>query len=176
MGRKQREPGNAGTLYVADVTFIFMIDRDLTKDEIDTLLKKQCYAHVGFLDEKGAVNVLPISYVYDDGVFFSFSTRGSKIHSMQKHPDICIQVEELHAPKSWKSVQAWGKFSEVGSADIGQFKLLVEDFWSRADKNDVMFSVFRDFMDNPKIPMTLYHMTANKIIGKQGSHSREPLV
>lgn len=173
MAREQRRAGDAGTLYTPDV---IMIDRDLTKDEIDALLKAQCYAHVGFLDEQGAVNVLPISYVYDDGVFFSFSTRGSKIHSMQKNPDICIQVEELHAPKSWKSVQAWGKFSEVGSADVGQFKLLVEDFWSRVDKKNIMFSVFRDFMDNPKIPMTLYHMTVEKIIGKQGSHARESLL
>lgn len=153
-----------------------MIERDLTNDEITALLKTQCYAHLGYTNTDGSIGVLPISYVYDDGVFFSFSTRGQKIDAMHKNPHVCIQVEELHKPNVWKSVQAWGKFSEVGSKDIGQFNLLVEDFWRRADKNDVMFSVFRDFMDNPSVPMTLYHVTVEKMIGKQGKHSRESML
>lgn len=153
-----------------------MIDRDLTIGEMEELLRAQCYAHIGFIDETGLVNVLPISYVYDDGIFFSFAMKGSKIRSMQKNPNVCVQVEQLHPSNVWKSVQAWGTFSEVGGKDIGQFTALVEDFWWRADKNELIFSVFRDFMDNPSTPMTLYHITVDKMIGKQGSHSREPMV
>jgi nitroimidazol reductase NimA-like FMN-containing flavoprotein (pyridoxamine 5'-phosphate oxidase superfamily) len=151
-----------------------MIEHDLTPVEIDTLLRKQCYAHLGFTNAEGDISVLPISYVYRDGIFFSFSTRGSKIEAMHKNPRVCIQVEELHHATAWKSVQAWGRFSEVGSKDVGQFKLLVEDFWKRFDKNELIFSVFRDFMDNPSVPMTLYHVTVDKMIGKQGKHSRSP--
>lgn len=153
-----------------------MIERDLTNDEIDTLLKSQCYAHLGYTNLDGSIGVLPISYVYDDGVFFSFSTKGSKIEAMQKNPHVCIQVEELHKPTTWKSVQAWGTFSEVGSKDIGQFNLLVSDFWRRVDKNDLMFSAFRDFMENSSESMTLYHVTVEKMIGKQGKQSYDPTV
>lgn len=153
-----------------------MIERDLTKVEIEELLHRQCYAHLGFTDLEGHVSVLPISYVYDDGVLYSFSTQGSKLEAMRKHPHVCVQVEEVSQPYSWKSVQIWGTFSETGNRDMIQFTTLVENFWRRADKNDVMFTVFRDFLHNPEMHMTIYHITAKKMIGKKGSHEKGKIV
>lgn len=150
-----------------------MIERDLTTVEIEEVLRSQCYAHLGFINEHGEVSILPISYVYDDGVFYSFSTEGSKLASMRAHPHVCVQVEETSHTNTWMSVQVWGTFSETGNRDMTQFNTLVENFWRRSDAHNPIFTVFRDFLQNPSMHMTLYHITAKKMIGKKGGHAKE---
>jgi nitroimidazol reductase NimA-like FMN-containing flavoprotein (pyridoxamine 5'-phosphate oxidase superfamily) len=150
-----------------------MIHRDLTSAETEALLVRQCYAHIGFTGDDGRISVLPISYIYENGIFYSFSDRASsKLAAMHAHPQVCIQVEELDAPNTWRSVQAWGTYAEASTEQIGRFSLLVEEFWQRADKGSMIFSVFRDFMDNPQKKMALYTVTVESMVAKEGGHGK----
>lgn len=148
-----------------------MIDRDLTPEEIEELLQSQCYAHLGFTDEAGAVHVLPITYVCDDEYIYSYSMMGSKIEAMRHHPQVCVQVQELNLPDSWQSVQVWGTFSEIDKGAWDVVHKLISDFWSRTDINNVIYTPLRDFEQRIGDGNLVYRIKREKVIGKHGKHT-----
>lgn len=62
---------------------------------------------------EGAPYVLPINYVYEDGVAWVHSLPGLKIDAMRRNPRVCLQIDEIRDAYHWRSVIAWGKFEEV---------------------------------------------------------------
>ena len=46
----------------------------------------------------GMPYVVPISFVYDDGHIYSFSLVGHKVLAMRGHPQVCLEVDEIHSP------------------------------------------------------------------------------
>lgn len=86
--------------------------RELSPIEINTLLEKESYAHLGCYAH-GELYVTPITYVYQDGFIYSHSLMGKKIEMMRANPKVCVQVEEVHSIFNWRSVIIHGHFEEL---------------------------------------------------------------
>ena len=149
-----------------------MIERDLTPEEIESVLQKQCYAHLGFVNAESVVNVLPITYVYDKQKLYSFSLEGEKIEAMRCNPDVCVQIEELQPPDSWHSVQVWGKYAELEKGSWDVVEKLIDSFWSTTDANNVLYTPLRDFKENTKYNTIVYEIAIERSIGKLGTHAQ----
>ena len=89
--------------------------RDLTADETKEVLRAQETGRLGVYDpEHHRVYIVPISYVYSDGVLYFHSAPGVKLELLHAQADsVCFQVDDIADIGDWKSVIAWGHFAEI---------------------------------------------------------------
>ena len=149
-----------------------MIYRDLTNNEIESVLHHECYGHLGFLNEGGDICVLPITYVYHDGKIYSIAEEGEKVRSMRKNPNVCLQVQQIDLPHAWSSVQLWGTYSELEKTEADALSTLIADFWHRFSKEYNIFSPIRDLGKSDSHPNVIYSIDIAKTVGKFGGHEK----
>lgn len=105
----------------------------LSPAEIDSLLAVQRYGHLG-CSANGEVYVVPITYIFEAGVLYSFTELGKKIEMMRKNPKVCVQVEQVKAHDHWDSAICWGTFDEITDAEEKQrVKLLLADQFAQGE-------------------------------------------
>lgn len=84
----------------------------LSAQEITDFLSQQWILRIGAV-HNDKIYVVPISYVYHEGVFYCHSAEGLKITMMRSNPDICIEVDEVLPNGKWVSVIGWGNYEEL---------------------------------------------------------------
>lgn len=84
----------------------------LEQPEIEALLARQVTGRLGCHDQ-GATYIVPVNYVYKNGVIYAHSGPGKKIEMMRNNPAVCFEVDEIKNIFNWISVIAWGKFEEI---------------------------------------------------------------
>ncbi len=92
---------------------------DLDPQACTHILSIGRYGHLGCCDGDEPY-VVPITYVYDNGVIFGFTFEGRKTHVMREHSKVCVQVEDVVDGRSWVSVICWGTFEVVTGHDEAQ--------------------------------------------------------
>jgi nitroimidazol reductase NimA-like FMN-containing flavoprotein (pyridoxamine 5'-phosphate oxidase superfamily) len=68
----------------------------------------------------GETYIVPLNYVYKDGVIYVHSGPGKKIDMMRKNPKVCFEVEEIESIFQWRCVIVWGTFEEISGEDEKQ--------------------------------------------------------
>jgi nitroimidazol reductase NimA-like FMN-containing flavoprotein (pyridoxamine 5'-phosphate oxidase superfamily) len=86
--------------------------KELTFDQCEKILGDCRYGHLGFVAD-GEPHVVPVTYVYQYGYLYSFTHEGEKISAMRKHPNVCLQVEDVKNGNDWRSVICFGTFEEI---------------------------------------------------------------
>lgn len=89
---------------------------DLSDTDIDALLQRQPFGHLGFTDGKD-VFVLPFFYTYNNGTLLMHSYEGEKLRALREHSQVAFQVEDIADPHNWSSVLVHGQFAEVSTED-----------------------------------------------------------
>ncbi len=84
----------------------------LNKDQIVTVLKQNSTGRIGCTDGT-KVYVVPVTYAFDGENIIGHTQPGLKVEMMRSNPHICFEVDEMQSLKEWKSVIAWGNYSEV---------------------------------------------------------------
>lgn len=85
-----------------------MLDIDeMSTKEIHEILQKVGYGHLGCAIE-GHPYVVPMRYYFDEPNIYIFTTVGMKTKYMDANPEVCLQVEEVHDLKHWRSVTVTG--------------------------------------------------------------------
>ena len=84
---------------------------DLSRDEIDELLREQFVGRIGCRDD-GEVYVVPIIYAYDGDAFYVASVEGRKVRAMRTEPRVCFEVDR-YAAGSWQSAIVYGRYEEL---------------------------------------------------------------
>jgi uncharacterized protein len=84
----------------------------LLEEEARALLSGCRIGRLGCVDN-GEPYVVPINYVFEDGIIYSHSLPGRKIDALRKHPRACLQVDEIQNDFEWRSVIAYGDFEEI---------------------------------------------------------------
>ncbi len=98
----------------------------LADAEMDALLDRQMYGHLGCTLPDGRVYVVPVTFAYRDGAVYGFSFPGTKVEALRANPDACLQVEEVLRGGDWKSVIVWGTYEELkGDERLHALKLLL---------------------------------------------------
>lgn len=119
--------------------------RDLTDLEIQQLLQKQCYGHLGCATDAKHPYIYPVTYAFHNRSIVCFSFEGKKVDMMRTQSRVCFQVEELSNAESWKSAMVWGEFEELtGKERSAAFTLLLERLWQETNKDHPLYFPFRN--------------------------------
>ena len=117
---------------------------DLSRRQIEELLKWRFYGHLGCCTQKG-MYIVPILYAYKDGAIYSHTYEGRKIRLMRQNPHVCFQVDRIDDLCTWKSVVAWGKFQELrGEKAVHAVRLLSRKLRHVIENGEYCLSLKRD--------------------------------
>lgn len=104
-----------------------MLDIDeMNSREIHDLLQKVGIGHLGCALD-GHPYVVPMHYYFDDPDIYIFTTVGMKTQYMDRNPEVCLQVEDVHDLKHWRSVTVTGRAEHITEQqDIDRVMQLVK--------------------------------------------------
>lgn len=91
----------------------------LSPDEIEDLLRTEVVARLGCHAE-GRTYVVPVTYVYDGSGLLIQSADGLKVRMMHRNPLVCVEVDWIEDLANWRSVIAWGRFTQLSGAAAGE--------------------------------------------------------
>jgi len=81
--------------------------KELTREEMDLLLKRAPYGRLGLAFENESY-VVPVSHFYDgQSIRFHIGKEGKKTTYLQANPQACFEVDEL-TERGWSSVICYG--------------------------------------------------------------------
>jgi uncharacterized protein len=93
-----------------------MIVREMREVDCYAVLNRQFIGRLATC-AKDEPYVVPVQYVFSEGLIYSFSLPGRKVDNMRQNPAVCLQVDELQNSQHWKSVIIEGKFRELPSTE-----------------------------------------------------------
>ena len=88
----------------------------MSAPEIDAVLREQSVARLAY-QKGGRPYIVPINYAFDGGAVLVHSLEGEKVRIMRDNPRVCLQVDAIEGPTSWRSVMGWGDFEELRGDD-----------------------------------------------------------
>ncbi len=92
---------------------------ELSFNDCCTLLSNQYYGRLG-MSLNNQPYVVPMSYVYSDGIIYLHSCRdGKKIKIIENNPQICFEVDFLDN-NNWASVLTYGKIKLNNNVEAKQ--------------------------------------------------------
>jgi nitroimidazol reductase NimA-like FMN-containing flavoprotein (pyridoxamine 5'-phosphate oxidase superfamily) len=80
--------------------------------EIESLLRSEKVGRLG-CHARGRTYVVPVAYVYDEGVIIAHAADGLKVQMMRENPSVCFEIDRVDDLTHWQSVIAWGTFEEL---------------------------------------------------------------
>jgi nitroimidazol reductase NimA-like FMN-containing flavoprotein (pyridoxamine 5'-phosphate oxidase superfamily) len=101
--------------------------REMSREEIARLLGRGWYGHLG-CSRDGHPYVVPLSYAYDEGDLYFFTTEGTKTEFIAANHEVCFQVEEVEGPERWQSVMLTGRAELLSdTAEVEHAMFLVSE-------------------------------------------------
>ena len=89
---------------------------ELNGGQIEQVLHSEVVGRIGCHDA-GRPYVVPITYVYDGAAVYGHSIEGQKLLMMRANPFVCFEVEQIDDLANWRSVIAYGPFTELTGED-----------------------------------------------------------
>lgn len=90
---------------------------DVPQAEMEALLRRVGFGHLGCVDARGRPYVVPMHFAFDGESVYLFTTEGVKTDSMNEHPEVCLQVEEVADATRWESVMVFGRAERLTRAE-----------------------------------------------------------
>lgn len=81
---------------------------EMALEEMKGVLARVGYGHLGCARDNRPY-VVPIHYAFNYPDMYIYTTEGMKTEFIKANPEVCLQVEEVHDAKNWRSVIATGK-------------------------------------------------------------------
>jgi nitroimidazol reductase NimA-like FMN-containing flavoprotein (pyridoxamine 5'-phosphate oxidase superfamily) len=89
---------------------------ELTRDEIDALLRDQVVGRIG-CHAAGETYVVPVIYAWDGEAVWVATVEGRKTRTMRANPKVCFEVDEYSGPGVWRSAILQGDYEELADDD-----------------------------------------------------------
>lgn len=119
--------------------------QELTDTEIAAIFKRNYYGHLGCCSTAGEPYVVPVTYAYNNGIFYCFSFEGRKLEILRANPTFCFQVEEPISDTKWQSAIAWGTFIELeGESRTNALGHLLDILWEESKVGQAPYFPFRN--------------------------------
>jgi uncharacterized protein len=80
---------------------------ELPQGDAIALLERHHVGRIAFTF-RDRVDIEPIGYVYRDGWVYARTSPGTKLNTIQHHPWVAFQVDEVASPFDWQSVVVHG--------------------------------------------------------------------
>ncbi len=85
---------------------------EMTDLECRALLASETLGRLG-CSRGDQAYVVPISYVFEQGTIYAFSSIGQKIAWMRENPRVCLQVDRIRTRLDWVSTIVFGRFEGI---------------------------------------------------------------
>jgi nitroimidazol reductase NimA-like FMN-containing flavoprotein (pyridoxamine 5'-phosphate oxidase superfamily) len=86
---------------------------ELTRDEIDELLRAELVGRIG-VHADGKTYVVPVIYAYEGDCLYVVSVEGRKVRMLRASPEVCFEVDRYEvATGSWRSAIVEGRYEEL---------------------------------------------------------------
>lgn len=143
---------------------------ELSQEQMDALLKRQITGRLG-CHHRGVTYVVPVNYIYKDGVIYAHSGPGKKIDMMRQNPSVCFEVDEIENIFKWKCVIAWGRFEEIFDMDEKQQAMQalthrIMPFVNSPEGHDSHGITANEYDLGTKIDLIVYKILLIKITGR----------
>lgn len=106
------------------------MSRELSREEVDALLREQLVGRVG-CHADGVTYVVPVIYAYDGECIHVASIEGQKVRMMRENPAVCFEVDEYSGPGVWRSAVLQGDYEEAAAEEVPQTLALLAERFSR---------------------------------------------
>ena len=84
----------------------------MRNDEIEELLGRLNYGHLACSNDD-VPYVVPVHFAYDPPGVFIYTTEGKKAEMIRRNPRVCLQAEDVHDRRNWKSVIVNGDANQI---------------------------------------------------------------
>ncbi len=81
--------------------------RAMTRRQVECVLERNHVARVAFVHD-GRVELRPVHYVYNCGIFFGRSASGTKTNAWHGRPEVVLEIDEIEETFKWRCVIARG--------------------------------------------------------------------
>jgi nitroimidazol reductase NimA-like FMN-containing flavoprotein (pyridoxamine 5'-phosphate oxidase superfamily) len=131
--------------------------RDLERDEIDAVLARNHVGRIAYAFHDH-VDIEPINYAYEDGWVYGRTGPGTKLLTLEHHPWVAFEVDEISGLFDWTSVVAHGAFyliegdgtpreREQEAHAIELLRLIVPETLADGDPTPYRTALFRVHLD-----------------------------
>lgn len=91
--------------------------RSMEREEAEELLATSYVGRVAF-SFHDRVDIEPIGYVYEDGWIYCRTSPGTKVTTLEHHPWVAFEVDEVTGPFDWRSVVVHGTFYRLEESGV----------------------------------------------------------
>ena len=148
----------------------------LNDTQIEHLLKNHHIGRIGCCDGRKPY-VVPVNYVYENGVVYCHSGEGMKVRMMRENPSICFQVDSIQDILNWRSVIAWGKFEEISKLEEKEKALQkiidgISPYLKAEDSHPSHGITASDSDIGTGVELVLYKLILDEMTGRFESHDK----
>jgi uncharacterized protein len=139
-----------------------LVMEELSRDDSIALLER---CHVGRLafTFHDRVDIEPISYVYADGWIYARTSPGTKLTTIQHHPWVAFEVDDVKGRHDWRSVVVRGTIyfleTDRGEQEARELEQAVE-ILRTADRHAMTE------LDDAPYRRTVFRIHADEITGR----------
>jgi len=142
----------------------------LNEKQMEALLTQQVTGRLA-CHYDGETYIVPLNYVYKNGVIYAHSGLGKKIDMMRKNPEVCFEVEDVESIFQWRCVITWGTFEEISDEDEKQQvrQLLTHRFMPLVSQpqHHASHGIAADEVDiDTRVEPIVYKITVKKVTGR----------
>lgn len=84
----------------------------MNQEECESMLNQAVIGHLACaLDNQPYI--VQLSFIFNSGHLYAFSTFGKKTEWMRQNPKVCVQFDELKSRFDWSSVTVYGSYREL---------------------------------------------------------------
>jgi uncharacterized protein len=143
---------------------------ELEEREIDSLLREELVARIGYVDLAGEPHIAPVTYAYDGTAILCYSPEGAKLDDMRLSPRVCVQVDRVQDAANWVSVVAAGCFEELrDEAAVDAVRRVSERLTTVASADGLPDAAGRTYVARTGAPGIAYRIAIDR---KQGRFAR----
>jgi nitroimidazol reductase NimA-like FMN-containing flavoprotein (pyridoxamine 5'-phosphate oxidase superfamily) len=140
---------------------------ELGDREIESLLRQEVVARIGYVDEHGDPQIAPIAYAYDGAAVLCYSPDGAKLDAMRRRPNVCVEVDRVHDVAEWISVIARGRFEELrGEAALDAVRRIAERLMTVASADGLPSAARRTYVARLGAPGVAYRIALDRKRGR----------
>ncbi|MCK0131703.1 pyridoxamine 5'-phosphate oxidase family protein [Flavobacteriaceae bacterium F08102] len=96
--------------------------KNLSEAEKQYILSNHYIGYLGYIYQDRPF-VVPITFFYHqkENVIIGYSNNGHKLHAMQLHNKVSLQIAQINAINQWKSIMVHGRFEQQNGTEATSY-------------------------------------------------------
>ncbi|APX70490.1 hypothetical protein BR10RB9215_C11006 [Brucella sp. 10RB9215] len=93
-----------------------MLITEMSDYDIREMIQHKHVGRLGYVVDNRPM-IVPMTFRFSGGSFYSFTTDGQKTNAMRKNDAICILFDQIESQTKWRTVLVQGRYREIARED-----------------------------------------------------------